>query len=166
MTARISGLTVLLAAIALASLAAQGWRGAPSVAGVARPSGAADLTIPDPSLTPGAVVSTDRATACAFQHTPRLYQTARSAYFEQARQVFQQYGIDYAQHQNFELDHLVPRCLGGADAIANLWPEPLTEAVVKDIAEARICRAVCTDHTMTLEAGQRFFTTRQWRHGQ
>ena len=77
--------------------------------------------------------------------------------------MFERYGIDYARHQDFELDHLVPRCLGGADVIANLWPEPLGEAVDKDAAEARICRAVCTDHTMPLEAGQRFFTTGQWR---
>jgi len=54
--------------------------------------------------------------------------------------------------------------LGGADTTTNLWPEPLTEATLKDAAEARLCRAVCTDHTMTLEAGQRFFASGQWRH--
>ena len=77
--------------------------------------------------------------------------------------MFERYGIAWDRHRDYELDHLVQRCIGGADAIANLWPEPLTEAVDKDAAEARICRAVCTLHTMTLEAGQRFFTTNQWR---
>jgi hypothetical protein len=129
----------------------------------ASPAAAADLTAPDPSLTPGAVISTDRETACTFRSTPRLYQTGRAAYFDQARQTFERYGIAYDRHRDFELDHLIPRCLGGADSVSNLWPEPLAEATVKDAAEARICRAVCTDHTMSLEAGQRFFTSGLWR---
>ena len=139
-----------------------------SLAGIALASiaDAAELAAPDPSLTPGAVISTDREIACTFRDAPRLYQTARPAYFDQARQVFERYGIAYDRHRYFELDHLIPRCLGGADVIANLWPEPLTEAVDKDAAEARICRAVCTYHTMTIEAGQRFFTTGQWRRRQ
>ena len=48
-------------------------------------------------------------------------------------------------------------------AVTNLWPEPLAEAVDKDAVEARICRAVCTERTMSLEAGQRFFVSGQWR---
>jgi len=51
----------------------------------------------NPALTPGAVVASDRETACAFGSTPRLYQTSRSAYLEQARQVFERYGIPYEQ---------------------------------------------------------------------
>ena len=130
---------------------------------LAAPAIAAELAAPNPALTPGAVVSSDRATACAFGSTPRLYQTSRGTYLEQARQVFERYGIPYEQHRDFELDHLVPRCAGGSDEVRNLWPEPLAEATIKDAAEARICRAVCTLHTMSLEAGQRFFTTEEWR---
>jgi len=127
---------------------------------------AAELAAPNPALTPGAIISNDRETACTFRATPRLYQTDRSVYFEQAQQVFERYGIPYDQHREYELDHLIPRCLGGTDSVLNEWPEPLAEATIKHAEEARICRAVCDERTMTLEAGRRFFTTGQWRHRQ
>jgi hypothetical protein len=130
----------------------------------ASPALAADLTGPNLVLTPGAVVSNDRDIACAFRDTPRLYQVNRSAYFEQARQVFKRYRIPYEQHRDWELDHAVPRCIGGSDEVRNLWPEPLAVATIKDAEEARICRAVCTEHTMSLDAGQRFFLSGQWQH--
>ena len=42
-----------------------------------------------------------------------------------------------------EIDHLVPRQLGGADTEANLWPQPLRQARLKDRAENRAHREVC-----------------------
>jgi len=65
-----TGALVLLAGIALAAAAR-----------------AAELAAPDPRLTPGTIVSNDRETACTLRATPRLYQTNRSVYFDQARQV-------------------------------------------------------------------------------
>jgi hypothetical protein len=71
--------------------------------------------------------------------------------------------VPWAERHNYEIDHLVPRCLGGADTIANLWPEPLAEAVRKDEKEREICRAVCNLGTMSIEAGQQFFIEKRWR---
>ena len=65
---------------------------------------AAELAAPNPALTPGAVVSTDREVACTFRDAPRLYQTARPVYFDQARQVFERYGIGWDRHRDYELD--------------------------------------------------------------
>jgi hypothetical protein len=42
-----------------------------------------------------------------------------------------------------EVDHLIPRELGGADDVDNLWPQPWADATVKDHDENRLHRAVC-----------------------
>jgi hypothetical protein len=62
------------------------------------------------------------------------------------KQVFTNYGIPYSQHRSYELDHLVPRELGGADDVANLWPQKWTgpyNARQKDRLENALHRAVC-----------------------
>jgi hypothetical protein len=52
-------------------------------------------------------------------------------------------------HPQFEIDHLIPLCLGGADSDLNLWPqprrllEPEWSAEKKDELEARLCQMVC-----------------------
>ena len=46
-----------------------------------------------------------------------------------------------------EIDHLVPRSLGGADKPANLWPQPFGtspwNAARKDRLEVKLSRMVC-----------------------
>jgi hypothetical protein len=130
-------------------------------AGLALASAAQAQSLPFPAFTPGAVYYTNKEQACAFDRsTPRL---SGAAYRETARYVFELYGIPYAQHRNYELDHLIPRCLGGADTVANLWPQPLPEALKKDRRwEIRICRAVCRDGTVSIEDGQSFFRSLKW----
>lgn len=118
-------------------------------------------SLPDPKFTPGAVYYTDRTQACAFNRsTPRL---EGEAYREIARYVFSLYGVPYAEHRQYELDHLIPRCLGGADEVRNLWPQPIEEARGKDIVETRVCRAVCDAGTMSIKDGQDFFRKLEWR---
>ena len=54
------------------------------------------------------------------------------------------------QHPNFEIDHLVPLCLGGSDDFSNLWPQsrqtiaPKWNAEAKDRLERRLCEMVCS----------------------
>jgi hypothetical protein len=52
-----------------------------------------------------------------------------------------------------ELDHRIPRELGGADVVANLWAEPWPDAHRKDREENRLHAAVCAG-TLTLAAAQ------------
>jgi hypothetical protein len=133
---------LLIAAVAIAV----------AITAAATPAPAQDAAaIPDSHVTPGEVVSTERAAACAEGHTKRP-NTA-----EAARRVLELYGVPWSERGNYEIDHLVPRCLGGADTVLNLWPEPLAEAVRKDRVEREICRAVCDLGTMSVIDGQRFF---------
>jgi hypothetical protein len=60
-----------------------------------------------------------------------------------------EYGPPPGPHPDYEVDHLIPLCLGGADDDANLWSEPRRSielewsAELKDDLEARLCQLVC-----------------------
>jgi hypothetical protein len=92
----------------LVSLAAPAWAGEQ-----------AQAIVPDPTLTPGAVRTTDVAAICS---TP----TSSLRHWDRARddRILAEYGLPAGPHPQFEIDHLVPLCLGGADSDSNLWPEP------------------------------------------
>ena len=56
------------------------------------------------------------------------------------------YNIPWDEHSKYEFDHLIPRCLGGADDEKNLFPEILSgpwNAHIKDKVEVRACSMVC-----------------------
>jgi len=52
-----------------------------------------------------------------------------------------------AHGRRCEIDHLIPRSLGGADVPANLWPQPFGtrpwNAARKDRLEVKLSREVC-----------------------
>lgn len=63
------------------------------------------------------------------------------------KKVFQLYGLPYSVHHAYEVDHLIPLEVGGANAVANLWPqlyEPDPGAHTKDGLENQLHRLVCT----------------------
>ena len=57
--------------------------------------------------------------------------------------VLAAYNIPDADSPYYEIDHLVPLAIGGANVIANLWPEPWAEAAQKDVLEVELQRRVC-----------------------
>ena len=104
---------------------------------------AGDPTVPDNRLTPGAITTSDPAVVChvGYSREHRGYESDRSAYDAMRKAVFAAYGVPWSEHNERELDHRVPLALGGADAIANLWPQPLPptpwNAVLKGPVEPR-----------------------------
>ena len=60
------------------------------------------------------------------------------------------YGLPTGPHPNYEIDHLIPLCLGGGDDASNLWPQPRRtiaptwNAEAKDRLEHRLCELVCS----------------------
>ena len=58
-------------------------------------------------------------------------------------EVLAAYNIPDAKSPYYEVDHLVPLAIGGANVVANLWPEPWAEAVQKDVLEVELQRRVC-----------------------
>ena len=65
-------------------------------------------------------------------------------------QILTRYGLPSGDHPDYEIDHLIPLCLGGSDDPSNLWPEPRRtiepkwNAEAKDRLERRICDLVCS----------------------
>jgi hypothetical protein len=51
--------------------------------------------------------------------------------------------LSWSERNDFELDHVVPRCLDGSNDLSNLQLQPWPEAEEKDHREAETCRAYC-----------------------
>jgi hypothetical protein len=100
--------------------------------------------IPDPTLTPGAVRTTDIAEICG-QGTTGLRHGSR----ERDDRIMVEYGLRPGPHPDFEVDHLIPLGIGGSDDDHNLWPEPRRElepvwsADRKDELEWKLRELVC-----------------------
>ena len=86
---------------------------------LAGPAFADSAIVPDPTLTPGAVRTTDAGEICSagnrqLRHWDR----------DRDDRIMAEYGLPGGPHPDWEIDHLIPLGIGGADAEANLWPEP------------------------------------------
>jgi hypothetical protein len=109
--------------------------------------------VPDPTLTPGAVRTTDLGDICSTP-TRELRHWSR----ERDDRILVAYGLPPGPHPDYEVDHLIPLCLGGADEDKNLWPEPRRSiepewsAERKDDLEHRLCQMVCSGELDVREA--------------
>jgi hypothetical protein len=104
---------------------------------------AAPLT-PDPSLTPGDVLTTDTTILCR----PGYAQTVRHVPGSLKAKVYREYGILSHKSGEYEIDHLLSLELGGSNSIKNLWPESYHtrpyNAHVKDKLENALHALVCS----------------------
>jgi hypothetical protein len=110
--------------------------------------------IPNPQLTPGDVLTTNREVVCVSGYT----KTVRNVPEILKEQVFQEYGITKRQPGEYEVDHLISLELGGSNSLQNLWAEsyvtqPLN-AHVKDKLENVLHDLVCAGR-LKLTAAQR-----------
>ena len=110
---------------------------------------------PDPALTPGVVRPLTTTAIC----TTQWGRDRRHVTETMKRQVARAYGVPWAKHRLYEFDHLIPRELGGADDVGNLWPQILDpDARIKDREENRLHRAVCAG-TIDLTTAQQQMRT-------
>ncbi len=126
-------------------------------------SQARDPYLPDPNLTPGKVRS---GWTLAMTEAKGGTQQYRRVPVKLKRDVWHNYGYDTtvgsydAHRKDYEFDHLIPNCLGGASVKENIWPQPLTgpwNAHDKDKLE-RYVRLQVLHHKITLEQAQGMFT--------
>lgn len=118
----------------------------------------ASMKLPNPTLTPGVVNPTvTTAIACSTKWgadrrvvTETMKRSVALSYGLLRRSV-----VGYGSGSCCEFDHLISRELGGADDVKNLWPQPWTEAKLKDQLENRLHAMVCaTPPLITLAAAQ------------
>jgi hypothetical protein len=142
--------TAALALVVAAYLLSHGWAERSAVRTVA-------VTIPNPSLTPGATVLVSRGEVCRETNTKN-----KAVPVALQRRVFDEYGIQAAQPSAYEVDYLITPALGGADDIHNLWPQSYAETVwnaqVKDALEDHLRDLVC-DGELDLATAQREIAT-------
>lgn len=116
---------------------------------------AASGHLPDPQLTPGVVRQLTVEQICA----TKWGKDARAVTPAMKRQVFRAYGYPAGNRDprcSCEIDHLVSRELGGADDVANLWPQSYAgpwNAHLKDRVENRLHVEMCAGR-LTLEQAQ------------
>jgi len=75
-------------------------------------------TRPNKDLTGGSVMTAKSDEACghAREHRGPMFSGRRD-------EVLRRYGLPTGAHPDYEIDHLIPLCLGGSDDPSNLWPQ-------------------------------------------
>ena len=114
--------------------------------------------VPNPRLTPGAVLTTSRARVCRSGYASRVRDVPES----EKTAVYARYGVPWVPYKH-EVDHLVSLELGGSNAITNLWPEPYAGrwgARTKDVLENTLHDLVCSG-AITLRYAQHIEAT-EW----
>jgi hypothetical protein len=113
-------------------------------------------TLPESSLTPGAVSPLTEGELCNGVRPSRLVTEAVR------QQVLRAYGMQRVSVDVYELDALITPELGGSTDPANLWPQryqsPMWNARVKDELERALPEMVCS-HQITLAQAQREIAT-------
>lgn len=110
--------------------------------------------------TPGAVRPLTQAVVCS----TAWGKDARHVTEAMKRDVATAYGLNrasivaYGKGPCCEFDHLISRELGGADTVANLWPQPWAEAKKKDVLENKLHALVCAG-TLSLHEAQTIIRT-------
>jgi hypothetical protein len=114
---------------------------------------ATDPVRPDRHTTPGATLDVTTAQVCR----PRYSAGARHVSASEKKKVFEEYGIPWSRHAEFEVDHLISLELGGSNELANLWPQSYVStpynAHRKDALENRLHALVC-HRRLSLKAAQ------------
>jgi hypothetical protein len=71
------------------------------------------------------------------------------------KKVFSRYHIDWSQHAQYQVDHLISVGVGGSNAISNLWPQPLAGkygARAKAKSDEKLRSLVCSGRSSLPDA--------------
>ncbi len=116
------------------------------LAGVLAAPAFAFEVLPNPNLTGGSVRIDGHDLKATCGHSKEHRSSMNHA---RRDEILTRYGLPPGTHPDYEIDHLIPLCLGGGDDPSNLWPqprrgiEPKWNAEAKDRLERFICDMVC-----------------------
>lgn len=116
-----------------------------------------NIDLPDPAATPGVTMPISTEQVCR----TRWGKDVRHVTLAMKRHVCALYGQLDCPGPRYEIDHLIPRELGGADADSNLWPQPILQARQKDKLENYLHKSVCRG-VILLPAAQQSIRTNWW----
>jgi len=110
--------------------------------------------LPDPVVTPGEALNLSLSEIKKIGFAPRHLSSVST---EVKRAVFGAYGLG-VDESNYEIDHLIPPCLGGANSAKNLWPHSrkgsFWSVEKKAALEKRLYRLVCAGRLPLVVARQ------------
>lgn len=114
---------------------------------------------PNKDLTGGSVMTAKADEACGHgkEHRGPMFSARRD-------DILRRYGLPAGTHPDYELDYLIPLCLGGSDDPSNLWPQPRRSieekwnAEAKDRLERLICDMICNGQIGIAVAQEAFAT--------
>jgi hypothetical protein len=128
--------------------------------GAAHRSHFANASVPDPQITPGAVLPVTKDDVCGTD----VVEAVRVVPVDVARQVFAAYKIERPEPRAYEVDYLITPALGGSDSIRNFWPQPYRNTIwnahIKDALEDHLRRMVCQGEIELAKAQQEI--ARDW----
>jgi hypothetical protein len=116
--------------------------------------------LPDPTVTPGVVLTTDKAKICKVGYAKTVPQVPQS----DKDKVFAMYGVQPSTRTVngkiipvcCQVDRIISAKLGGSNDIKNLWPQPYSPkpgAHEKDALEDWLLKQVCAG-TIPIEKAQ------------
>lgn len=110
--------------------------------------------LPDQKLTPGLTnPALTKDVVCKRGFSTKPY---RAVSVDEKREVYRRYGLSYPQPSGaYEVDHLIPLEIGGANDLTNLWPEPAPSFHTKDSLENVLHKDVCLGQLDLADAQKR-----------
>jgi hypothetical protein len=119
-------------------------------------------SLPDPAVTPGAVVSTTASEQWC-EARVRLHDRDPAAYRRLVREALARQHISPVRWWlRYQFDHLIPWGLCGDDGIENEWMQPIAEAHHKDGKE-RGFEAMVRRRPELMVSAQDYFRSLKWR---
>ena len=109
-------------------------------------------------MTPGVVALTESKQVCSSKWGKDDHRVTKALKLR----VCRSYGIlKGCPGKAYDVSYLIPRELGGADAVNNLWPQPIKEARDKHRLENELRNLVCTGKLKLAEAQRELIV--DWR---
>lgn len=107
-----------------------------------------DMARPDPIMTPGEADDVPPLVFC--NHTTKERRHPPRDANEVVGKAYNVPPIEIGSR--YQLDHLIPLSIGGANTLRNLWPQPMEEAYLKDDCDRGIQTLVCSGKVSLAEA--------------
>lgn len=109
---------------------------------------------PDPQMTPGALCDHPDN----YRYPEHIAYCNRDVASDTKRAIIAKYDetfgyrIQQMDRKDFKIDHYIPLCAGGANEVANLWPQHKSVFEITDQLEATICEKMAAGKLLQKEA--------------
>ncbi len=109
---------------------------------------------PDSRLTPGVLCTPRDKDFKEYRYGEKIPYCQRNFSTAEKKEVSRWYGVDWEDHSLYQYDHLLSLCLGGSNALTNVWPMLWDEARKKAGMEAALCRRLANGEVSQAQAVQ------------